>query len=137
MCVTVTCYAKSMQKKCLYCGEEFTAKRDSARFCKPAHKVAYNREIKQGEQPEQIQPEQLPRTESWMTSTDKLFEAQKPSYYTFSERKFSKVCSLSKWNLCKKSFDTHLELLRFCCPEHQQAALYILSGNRKEAAKLI
>lgn len=31
-----------MIKNCLYCGSEFTAIRQHAKYCKPSHKVAYS-----------------------------------------------------------------------------------------------
>lgn len=33
----------SYKKNCLYCNEEFTAQRNTGKFCKPAHRAAYNR----------------------------------------------------------------------------------------------
>ncbi len=35
--------SRTLKITCEFCGDEFTAERISAKFCKPAHRIAYNR----------------------------------------------------------------------------------------------
>lgn len=35
--------SRTLKKTCKFCGSEFLAERSTAKFCKPAHRIAYNR----------------------------------------------------------------------------------------------
>ena len=35
--------SRTLKVNCAFCGEEFLAERSTARFCKPSHRIAYNR----------------------------------------------------------------------------------------------
>lgn len=35
--------SRTLKVTCKFCGEEFLAERSTAKFCKPAHRIAYNR----------------------------------------------------------------------------------------------
>lgn len=91
--------------------------------------MAYTRRTKQGDLPEQMQPEQPTRTESWMTSVDKLFEAHSPNYYTYNDKEFTRKCYI-----CQAEFTSHLRLLKFCSPEHQQLFLSTVHNQYKPSA---
>lgn len=83
--------------------------------------MAYRRRTKQGEQPEQNDPEHTTRTFDFeLTRTDRLFEEHKPNYYSFNKKEFNRECILPG---CNKDFKTHLKLLNFCSPKHMIEAL--------------
>lgn len=79
--------------------------------------MAYRRRTKQGEQPEQNDPEHATRTLFEPTRTDSLFEASKPNYYKFSDTINERECPIQG---CGKKFKTRLQLLRYCSPAHQR-----------------
>lgn len=35
--------SRTLKKTCKFCGDEFLAERSTAKFCKPKHRIAYNR----------------------------------------------------------------------------------------------
>lgn len=94
--------------KCPNCNEiELTEKQT---YCSDRCRIAYTRRTKKGEQPEQIDPEQPTRTFDFtLTRTDKEWEADKPGYYNFGAKEYTKNCFI-----CKKEFKTHLQLLKVC-----------------------
>lgn len=109
--------------KCLVCAEPISEK---STFCGDAHRMKYRRRTKQGEQPEQNDPEHAPRTLNFSpTRTDTQFEEGRPNYYNFSDELFERECTY-----CKKQFKTHLKLLEQCSPKCKQALLKALSGDK-------
>ena len=101
--------------KCLNCAEPISGK---ATFCSDKCRMAYRRRTKQGEQPEQNDPEHTTRTLDFSpTRTDRLFEDSKPGYYKFTDLRSDKCLQ------CGKEFKTHLKLLRQCSPACMQKML--------------
>lgn len=75
--------------------------------------MAYQRRTKQGDQPEQNDPEHATRTFDFeLTRTDRLFEDSKPNYYNFSDSIKNEKCLQ-----CGKEFKTRLKMLRQCTPK--------------------
>lgn len=103
-----------MNKECLNCKTPITGKKT---YCSDKCRIAYTRRTKQGQEPEQIQPEQ---TRTGLTRTDALFERKRPGYYAFDETPTEKTCTQ-----CSKVFKTQLRLLKFCSPTCMSNALTV------------
>jgi hypothetical protein len=104
---------------CLYCNKEISGK---AKYCSEAHSKAYRRKIKAGQLPGQNDPILQPgQARTGLTRTDAKFEANKPNYYNYG------ALHKSKCQECGAEFKTRMELLRFCSPQHMEAALKSLS----------
>ena len=120
--------------RCLECKLEIS---DKASFCSDKHRMAYRRRTKQGEQPEQNDPEHTTRTLDFKpTRTDQAFEDSKPNYYNFDGQSYERTCialvgPTKDDKVCGKQFTTHLKLLKFCSPQHMSDTLNALSGIRR------
>lgn len=53
-----------------------------------------------------------------LNEVDELFETSKPGYYKFTPEPYHQTCII-----CDKKFTSHLSLLRFCSPEHQEMVM--------------
>ena len=96
---------------CLFCDKKIS---DRAKYCTEAHRKAYVRRTKVGQEPGQNDPDIATRTFDFeLTRTDRLFEDFKPNYYNFSEKVFDKECLI-----CSKKFKTRLQLAKTCSPAH-------------------
>src|SRR3990167_9564265 len=77
----------------LFCNKKIS---DKAKYCSEAHRKAYVRRTKVGQEPGQNDPDIATRTFDFeLTRTDRLFEDFKPNYYNFSaqsEKVFDKEC---------------------------------------------
>lgn len=111
-------------KTCINCGKEFDGG-ERAKYCSDKCKVAFNRKVKSGETPLAVEVKK-PKTDDWMTFTDKLFEVHNPGYYTYDKEEHTGKCYI-----CKLEFTSHLELLKFCSPEHQQLFLNTVTDQYK------
>lgn len=108
--------------ECLNCKKEISGK---AKYCSDKCRMAYQRRTKQGEQPEQKDPDFQPeQTRTGLTRTDSLFERSKPGYYKFNETAHEEKCLQ-----CGKNFKTSLDLLRHCSPQHMLDTLNDLVGH--------
>lgn len=59
-----------------------------------------------------------------MTTTDQIFEADKPAYYVYSAERKERCLH------CGKIFETRLEFNRFCSPSHKEKTLRELTGRK-------
>ena len=110
-----------MKKHCEYCGEEFEAKRKTAKYCSDACKLKANRNpantpAKPTDTP-QAEPQE-PTTVLRHTQTDQLFDDYRPGFYKFEGEPRSRECFS-----CDKKYTTRLDRLRFCSPTCQQKFL--------------
>lgn len=80
--------------------------------------MSYRRRTKQGEQPEQNDPEHRQPEQKGLTRTDALFENYKPGYYKFGDNTHKEKCLQ-----CGKEFKTSLNMLRQCSPECMRGML--------------
>jgi protein-arginine kinase activator protein McsA len=63
-----------------------------------------------------------------LSVTDQAFDAAKPGYFIFREKSEERKC----WN-CSDTFETKLELNKFCSPKCKEEFLRdSLNANRKE-----
>lgn len=130
---------------CLNCGQEFTAGRETAKFCSPKCRVQYSRATKglpvRGpssaptvvrSSPEGTPPQKPGGPETKLdtlvetlelSKTDQLFENTKPGYYKYAGVLESRDC----FN-CNKRFSTRMTLLKCCSPSCQQSLLRALAG---------
>jgi hypothetical protein len=102
--------------ECLNCKKEVSEK---ATYCSDKCRIAYTRKLKKGVQPEQ--PKVTRTFDFKPTRTDAKFEANKPNYYNYG------ALHKSKCQECSAEFKTRMDLLRFCSPQHMEAALKSLS----------
>jgi hypothetical protein len=107
---------KPDKRECLYCGKDITDKRLSAKFCKDAHRKAFERNSDNPvKRTNVIKADKLRDS---LTNTDKTFydramnEWGEPYYYFDGELREG-VC-----RLCEKKFTTNLSLNRYCSYEH-------------------
>lgn len=101
---------------CLNCSNKVSEK---AKYCSDKCRMAYKRRTKQGDLPEQIEPEQPTRTFNFKLSrTDRSFEDHKPGYYDFKNEEREEVCIV-----CDRRFKTRLKLLKYCSRKHMEQAL--------------
>ena len=108
--------------KCLNCNKEIS---ERAKTCSDRCRIAYGRRTKKGEQPEQNDPILKPEHRSVTKSdTDKLFEDLRPGYYVYDDAMYKKNCVL-----CGKDFETQMQLLRFCSPEHQRQIMVVIANG--------
>lgn len=101
--------------KCLYCNKEVS---DKAKYCSDAHRKAYTRRTKAGQNPDKRDPDIQPGHIEGLTRTDALFETSKPGYYTFTANRWERECFM-----CDKKFKTSLQLLKVCSPTCQMNML--------------
>lgn len=114
-----------MKKHCEYCGDEFEAKRKTAKYCSDACKLKANRAPQKTTTYEESATDQItepidkPIDKPFKhTQTDQLFDDYRPGFYKFEGEPRNRECFS-----CDKKYSTRLDRLRFCSPTCQQKFL--------------